>query len=75
MIGKYLYEAVEQKVFKISSLSVVGFSTGAQIGSAIGQTIFLMSGNSTKLPRFSHLISMNSYRYINESQTCTSVLE
>lgn len=72
MIGKYLYEAIEHQIFNISSLSVVGFSTGAHIASAIGQTIYQMSGNSTKLPRF-HLIYC--LRHLGESQSCTSISE
>lgn len=52
MIGKYLYEALENKILNISSISLVGFSAGAHMAGAIGQTIHQMSGNSTKLPRF-----------------------
>lgn len=52
-MGKYLHESFENKTLNISSVSVVGFSSGAHIGSAIGQTVFRMSGNTTKLPRFS----------------------
>lgn len=72
MIGEYLHEALEHQIFNISSLSVVGFSTGAHVGSAIGQTIYQMSGNLTKLPRFH---SINCLRDLDESQSCSSISE
>lgn len=71
MIGMYLYEAFESKILNVSSVSIVGFSAGAHIGSAMGQTIFRMFGNATKLPRL-YSSSTKTYLSIFQSETIIS---
>lgn len=51
MVGKYFYEAFDSRILNISLVSVVGFSAGAHMASSIGQIVFQMYGNATRLPR------------------------